>query len=403
MKILFLSQILPYPLDSGVKFRNYYTLRQFAANHDVTLLCFVRPDNTPDQIAHLNDHYCRVHTVLMNRSTLRDTRYLLQSTLTRRSFIISRDTNKSMHAKLTQLLDEAERDGQPYHALHCDQLWMAQYALQKHAIKKVLDQHNVVHMIPQRMAQHESNSLKRLFLEQEWRKLADYEVSACRGFDHILTVSSVDRDALLKLLGASHPPITALPICLDPQATPQVTRASRPTMILHLGTMFWPPNVDGVLWFAKEVFPIIHREIPNTRFAIVGKNPPSSVLDLSGQPGIEVPGYVEDPTSYLEECAAFVVPLRAGGGMRVKIIDAWLRGVPIVSTTIGAEGIDTLPGENILIADQPVSFAQAVIRLINDQEYAQELTANGRAWAEHYYNWRLIYPQLDEIYASLSS
>jgi glycosyltransferase involved in cell wall biosynthesis len=177
--------------------------------------------------------------------------------------------------------------------------------------------------------------------------------------------------------------------------------------------MFWPPNVDGVLWFAREVFPLVRQQVPEARFYIVGKNPPKEVRRLrvarsklrsndqpsaiSHQP-IVVTGYVEDPTPYFADSAVFIVPLRAGGGMRVKILDAWARGIPIVSTTIGSEGIEVREGENILIADTPRDFAQAVVRAIRDKELAQRLAENGRRWVEEKYDWRIIYPKLDEVY-----
>jgi glycosyltransferase involved in cell wall biosynthesis len=188
--------------------------------------------------------------------------------------------------------------------------------------------------------------------------------------------------------------------------------------------MFWPPHVDGVLWFAREVFPLVRQQVPEARFYIVGKNLPKEVCKLqdarsklqrgyrlsairhrpfaiSHQP-IVVTGYVEDPTPYFADSAVFVVPLRAGGGMRVKILDAWARGIPIVSTSIGCEGIEVRDGENILIADTPQDFAQAVVRVIRDLTLAQQLAENGQRWVEEKYDWRVVYRKVDEVYTSLA-
>ncbi|MBN2145982.1 MAG: glycosyltransferase [Anaerolineales bacterium] len=401
MRILFLAQLLPYPLDSGVKFRTYYTLRYLASRHEVTLLCFARADNTPEQVGHLEGYCSRVQTILMRRSKVRDVRYLVESMLFGRSFIIIRDTVHEMQAAVEAAVRQALMEGRPFDAIHCDQLWMAQYALSVQGIRKVIDQHNAVYLIPKRMAQHTRNPLKRLFLEYESRKLARYEAASCQKFDHILTVTDVDRDLLERLLPASHPPITSLPICLDPSDTAQVQVIDKPATILHLGTMYWPPNVDGVLWFAKDVFPLVQIQVPQAQFCVVGKNPPAAVRALGQQPGVRIAGYVEDPLPYLQESAALIVPVRAGGGMRVKIIDGWLRGIPMVSTTIGAEGIEVRAGENILIADDVVAFADAVTRLIQDRALAQSLALNGRRWAEEQYDWRKIYPALDDIYSNL--
>jgi glycosyltransferase involved in cell wall biosynthesis len=409
MRILFLSQLLPYPLDSGVKIRMYFTLRQLAQDHDVTLACFVRHDNTPDEIAHLNA-FCRdVRTVLMQRSLLKDARFLIQSVLANRSFVIIRDTVPAMQRLVDALLEEAEREGRPYDAVHSDQLWMAQYALYARSRvsnrgfqmpKLVLDQHNAVHLILRRMALHARNPLKRGFLAWESRKLARYEADTCRRFDHVITVTDEDKRALSRLYAGGPPPMTIIPICVDPSSVPVVPRDPESKTILHLGTMYWPPNIEGVLWFAREILPRVRRKIPGGEFCVVGKTPPRSVLELAaGDSAVSVAGYVADPEPYLRDSAVFVVPLHAGGGMRVKILDAWLWGIPIVSTTIGAEGIDVQEGENILIADDADAFAEAVVRLLDDRELAQRLAANGREWVERRYDWRVRYQALDEVYA----
>jgi len=169
--------------------------------------------------------------------------------------------------------------------------------------------------------------------------------------------------------------------------------------VLHLGTMFWPPNIDGVLWFAERAFPRVLEHAPEAHFTIVGKNPPEVVESLPQRVrNIHVTGYVPDPGPYLKQAAAFIVPLHAGGGMRVKIVDAWGWGLPVVSTTIGAEGIEVRDGENILLADTPDDFAAAVLHLLKEPAAGERLRANGRAWVEERYNWRRIYPAWDQIY-----
>ena len=142
--------------------------------------------------------------------------------------------------------------------------------------------------------------------------------------------------------------------------------------------MFWPPNVAGVLWFAREVLPLIWARLPEARFVIVGKNPPEEVQSLSADPRIQVAGYVADPLPYLQAADAFVVPLFSGGGMHVKILDAWLWGLPIVSTPLGAEGIDLRDGENILLAADPASFAEATVRLLTDPTLNHRLRTQAR-------------------------
>jgi glycosyltransferase involved in cell wall biosynthesis len=166
--------------------------------------------------------------------------------------------------------------------------------------------------------------------------------------------------------------------------------------------MFWPPNVEGVLWFAWNVWPRVVEQVPEARLAVVGKDPPREVRDLPRHVrNVVVTGYVPDPAPYLAETAVFIVPLRAGGGMRVKIVDAWCWGVPIVSTSIGAEGIELEDGRNILIADEPQALADAVVRVLRDPPLGRRLRENGRRWVEQRYDWRQVYARWDRVYGAL--
>ena len=414
MRILFLSQVLPYPLDAGPKARSYFVLRHLARSHRVTLLTFVRDTDRPEDIAHMA-HLCHaVHTIPMRRSRRRDIKFFAQSLLTRQPFLIIRDQVPAMTERIRQLVRSESFD-----VIHADQLWMAQYALAARAAapaaKLVLDQHNAVHLIPQRLAEAESNPLKRAFLAREARVLATYEPQVCRRFDHVVWVTEEDRRAVAALPGhaarsawpdKSRPsfqdspvPSTVIPICADPSLSAPVRQSPDRRRITFLGGLHWPPNVQGVLWFAKEVFPQVRAQVPDALLTIIGKSPPAG---LDGE-GIEVTGYASDLTPYLAETGAFVVPLHAGGGMRVKILDAWSWGLPVVSTTIGAEGIATRHWENILIADDAYTFGQAVVRLLRDPELARRLGCNGRQTIEEAYDWRITYGAWDEVYQGLLS
>jgi glycosyltransferase involved in cell wall biosynthesis len=162
-----------------------------------------------------------------------------------------------------------------------------------------------------------------------------------------------------------------------------------------MGGLHWPPNSQGVIWFAQEVWPRVLARVPEAVFTVIGKNPPS----LAGMAqAVEVAGYVADPEPYLAETAAFVVPLHAGGGMRVKILEAWRWGLPVVSTTIGAEGIDYENGRDLLIADSPDAFAEAVVRLLCEWELAERIGQAGRRTVETHYDWRTVYRAWDAIY-----
>ncbi len=408
-RILFLTQVLPYPLDSGAKIRAYYVLRHLVSQHEVTLVSFVRADDRPEHAAHL-ESFCRaVYTVPMQRSRLRDARALLVALFSGQSMVIVRDEIGKMRATLRRLVEEETFD-----IVHADQTSMAQYALyarsrtpdpeRRQTTRLVLDAHNALYRIPERMSAHGRNPLKRLAFRREARALARYEAQVYQRFDHVVFVADEDRQVLQKRMSKENTRFTTIPICVDPEEKPLLERTQHLRAITHLGTMFWPPNVEGVIWFAQEVFPRVLAQVPEAQLIIIGKNPPREVQRLKTQdPNVEITGYVEDPTPYLAETAAFIVPLHSAGGMRVKILDAWCWGVPIISTSIGAEGIAVRDGENILIADTPDTFAQAVVRVLQEPTMGERLRENGRRWVQERYNWRRVYALWDEVYRRLVS
>ena len=398
MRILFLSQVLPYPLDAGPKMRSYLVLRHLVQKHEVTLLTFVRDTDRPEDVAHLAEFCQAIHTVPIQRSRRRDLKFLIQSLLTQQPFLIIRDQMPAMTHKLQQLIKS-----EPFDAIHADQLWMAQYALvAKTTLPKarlILDQHNAVHLIPKRLADDETQPLKKRFLAREARLLTRYESDICHRFDHVVWVTQEDRRAVAAWSKPANgqTPSTVIPICADPAHVQPIARSGHGRRITFLGGLHWPPNAQGILWFAKQVFPQIRAEIPEAILTVIGKSPPSG---LEGE-GVEVTGYVVDPMPYLSETAAFIVPLHAGGGMRVKILDAWSWGLPIISTTIGAEGIEIEPEQNILIADTPQTFAQAIIQVLQNSTLAEKLRQNGRQTVLEKYNWQVTYSAWDQIYHAL--
>lgn len=394
MNILFLSQVLPYPLDAGPKVRSYYVLRALAEKHRVTLVTFTRTNDPPDALAHLASFCHAVYPVELRRSPIRELVAFGTSLVQNRPFLIVRDDLSSMDNKLNEIVRANSFD-----VVHSDQLSMAHYALRLQVKWRVLDQHNAVWTIMERLAQNEPSVLKRGAIARDGRLLAQYEAETCARFDRVVTVTEQDKQALTFPDYRPQAPIQVIPICIDPDEIAPLDFVPTARDMVCVGGMFYPPNVDGMLWFADRVLPLVWAESPDTRFFVVGARPDARLLDLARQDQrIVVTGYVPDTMEYLKRAAAFVVPLRAGGGMRVKILDAWARAMPIVSTTVGAEGISLVPNENILIADSPDEFARACLRLVQDRIFAGHLAAKGRKWVEAKYNWRTVYRAWDAIY-----
>jgi len=416
MNILFLTQIVPYPPDSGPKIKTWHVLRYLKEHdHRITLATFVRPEEHA-HLGSLREICDEVYAIPIRRSRLADLFYLLVSNLTGRPFLIERDDL----AEMRRLVSRKARSGK-IDVIHADQLTMTQFALPgrfglfgrlptKDDGKKIVyvfDAHNAVWTIIQRMGEN-SRVVFKPFAALETRRVKRYEGKVVREFDHTLAVSEPDRQALVEAFSTvdhcgNEAPIKVIPIAVDTDQLKPLRRSSGSMNIVTLGTLHYPPNADGIRWFTNEVFPIIRREVPMVKLTIIGKNPPADILELANHyPGvIEVTGYVETLTPYLEKAALMVVPVRAGGGMRVRILEAFARGIPVVTTTIGLEGIDAQPGEHVLVEDTPRGFAEAVVRLINNPSYQDYLGANGRCLAMERYDWRVVLTILDQVYQQI--
>jgi polysaccharide biosynthesis protein PslH len=393
VKILLLTQVVPYPPDAGPKIKTYNVLRALAEQHEVHLASFVR---SPAEEANARSlaRFCAGTTpVPLKRSRLRDLAALARSLVNGQPFLIDRDDSRAMRQAIAELLEQEHFD-----AVHADQLSMGQFAVDLRLPLRVLDEHNAVWTIVQRAAGWEAWGPKRLLAELEWRKLRSYEGALCRRFDRVTVVSEQDAGDLTKAAGA---PLATevIPIAVDTEELAFVPRTEKATNVVSVATMFYPPNVEGIHWFATQVFPAVRRAVPGVAFQAVGARPPAHIRRLATPAsGMIVPGYVADVEPIFEQSAVLVVPLHSGSGMRVKILEAFARGIPIVSTTVGVEGIEARAGEHLLVADRPEEFAAAVIRLLQHPDEAARLASAGRALVEAKYDWRTALAPLQRIY-----
>ena len=217
-------------------------------------------------------------------------------------------------------------------------------------------------------------------------------------FDRCTTVSEIDRQLLLKANPRLR--VDVIPNGVDIQKYQPLPAENASPTLLFIGNMGYPPCVDAVLYFCREIFPLIRRKIGAAELWIVGRDPRPEVLQLNGD-GVHVTGRVDDVIPYYRQSAVCVVPLRAGGGTRLKILEAMALGRPVVSTTIGCEGLDVVDGEHLLIADTPEQFAEKTVRLLTDRQLYQHIAANGRQLVEDRYDWDKIAGRLMDVYAEI--
>ncbi|MGQ9675066.1 MAG: glycosyltransferase family 4 protein [Chloroflexota bacterium] len=393
MKILLITQVVPYPPDAGPKIKTYNVLRYLAQRHEVHLVSFARTAQEEMNARTLGGLCGSVTTVALQRSRLHDLTSLAQSLVARHPFLIERDDAAAMRQAVQTLVRQHSFD-----AVHADQLTMAQFAVNLPVPLRVLDEHNAVWTIVRRAASRERWGPSRVLAELEWRKLRQYEGEICRRFDLVTVVSGEDYAALAEAARAVFP-AKVIPIAVDVQDLRFAPRTLEARHIVSVATMFYPPNVEGVHWFATEVFPLVRRQLPNVLFYVVGGRPPARITGLATEDsGVVVTGYVADLEPILGKCAVMVVPLHSGSGMRVKILEAFARGIPVVSTTVGVEGIRARDQTHLLIADEPQDFARAVVLMLSEPALSVRLARAGRELVESEYDWRTALRGLDEVY-----
>ena len=244
-------------------------------------------------------------------------------------------------------------------------------------VPSILFQHNVEAVIWERLYQQQTNPLMGKYYEMQWRRMFNFERDACRRFDTVIAVSENDAAKMRADYGLHH--VVAIPTAVDTdyfQPHPDVPRA--PNTLVFTGSLDWTPNIDGLRWFVDLVLPVVARAVPNVKLKVVGRNPRSDlVAAIKGRSGVELVGRVPDVRPHVQGATASVVPLLVGGGTRMKIFESLALDTPVVSTTIGAEGLPLEPNYHILIADTPEDFARATIELLRNQAYSAAMGVRG--------------------------
>ncbi|MCE5324481.1 glycosyltransferase family 4 protein [bacterium] len=395
LKILFLAHLFPLPLDSGGKIKSYYTLKALAAEHDVRVLAYVRSD---DELEHLSEleSICKVDLVRLNRSKFRQLYDLLRAITMGKSFIVSRDYRDDMRCAYDRIISDFQPD-----VVHIDHLQMAQFVDFGGSYKTVLDHHNVESMIIKRLADTSESLPVRMYAGIEWPKLQRYEMDICRRASTVLTVSDEDKSTLTRLCSELNN-IVNVPIGVDVDYFQHIERTEGSNNILSIGTMYWPPNIDSMLYFCRDIYPLVKAKMPECTLTIAGQRPVESIKALASDPSVAVIGYVSDSRDLAKDCGAFIVPLRSGSGVRVKILNALAMGLPVVSTSVGAEGLEVESGRHLMLADSPADFADAVVKVLQDRELADSIGRSGRALVCKKYSWQVVGGRLLSVYGALA-
>jgi sugar transferase (PEP-CTERM/EpsH1 system associated) len=385
------------PVDTGGKIRSYNLLRFLAKDHEVTLLSYYGGQRDPDYEAALAKEIPGSETIYTaapdSNAIERGVDYLYRFPR-RAPYAVSKFTHRAVQTTVADWLSSGRFD-----IAVCDFLAASSNFPARLPIPCVLFQHNVESSLWQRMAAVESNPVKKLSFAIESAKMTRYERTTLGRFHHIIAVSEHDRQQMLQMNPGCQ--ITVVPTGVDTQKFNVAPASStRPPRVVFTGSMDWEPNVDAVDYFCSEIWPRIRAAFPDAIFQIVGRNPFAKVQRLASE-SVQVTGTVPSVAEYLERASVVVVPLRIGGGTRLKIFEAMAMGKALVSTSIGAEGLEVESGRDLLLADEAQSFADAVILLLRDAALRRRLEQAAVRLAAQY-DWSHVVKQFDEVLSKLT-
>ncbi|MEP7381412.1 MAG: glycosyltransferase [Gemmatimonadota bacterium] len=388
MHILWLKTELLHPVDKGGKIRTYQTLKHLKSLHQVTYLTLDDGSAAPDAEARA-DEYChnliRIPFSAPPKGTTAFYADLARNVLSTLPYAVARYRSSRMREAIRRAVRERHVD-----LVICDFLTPSINVPSDLGVPTLLFQHNVEAAIWERHAAVAQHPVKKAYMREQWRRMRGFERDECRRFDHVIAVSEADRDIFREGYGVDS--VSDVPTGVDTDFfRPSGRVALQPHEIAFTGSMDWMPNEDGIAWFVHDILPLVRRDVPDATLSIVGRNPTAGVRALAGvAPGIVVTGTVPDIRPFLERAGAIIVPLRVGGGTRLKIFEAMAMERPIVSTTIGAEGLPVADGVDIRIADDAPGFAAAIVTLLRDPAVGATLGAAAARQVREQFGWQRV-------------
>ena len=418
-RILFLTPQLPYPPEQGTAIRNYNLIKEISRRHHVALLSFAHGAHSAHDAGPMRTLGEPLVTVpTPHRSNADRLRTLLTT--------CAPDMAHRLHspAFATALRDLERRE--QFDIIQVEGVELASYALMirewrgrgasvEYAAKLanrsagpalIFDDHNAEYLLQRRHFESDLGNPRRwaeaLYSLIQWRRLMRFERQVCHQVDAVLAVSDADAHALTSLVPGLEPLVVPNGVDLTryhpdlPDSLPLQHPA-----IVFTGKMDYRPNVDAVLWFYNLVWPLVREELRQAHLYVVGKQPHRRLTSLPRDPSVTVTGYVADILPYFGGADIYIAPLRIGGGTRLKVLEAMSAGLPLVTTTVGVEGVDLTSGQHALLADTPEHFGRAVVGLLRDPERARALGLAARHFVAERHGWERIVARLEPLYASI--
>lgn len=395
MRILWLKTELLHPVDKGGKIRTYHMLKEMKRDHHITYLTLDGGTANEDARSRAEE-YCHELVCVPHRTRTKFSAGfyfdLAQNLTSKLPYVIKKYESQQMRREVVERAQKGTFD-----VIVCDFLTPSVNVPIGIPCATVLFQHNVEAMIWKRHYEIQQNTLKKVYLRDQWRKMKSFERATCRRYDCVVAVSLEDRETMQREYGVRA--VEDVPTGVDTEFfRPRRRGVREPHHLVFTGSMDWLPNEDAIRYFTEQIMPLIKQSVSDVRLTVVGRNPSESLLELSKRDSaVTVTGRVEDVRPYMERAAAFIVPIRIGGGTRLKIYEAMAMEQAIVSTTVGAEGLPVKDGKDVLLADTPQDFAGAVVRVLTDTNFANELGLCAASTVREKYGWDKVTGKFVEI------
>ncbi|NNM34171.1 MAG: glycosyltransferase [Gemmatimonadetes bacterium] len=381
MRVLVIDEEFPWPLNTGKRTRSFSLTKALAERDDVSYLAYGEADS--DAVRAMEACGITCHCVPPPDRRQEGPKFyakLLMNLVSSLPYIVSSHYTERFARRLAEVHRE-----KPYDLVVCEWSPYSIFLKSTPELKSVIVAHNIEADIWRRYEENETNPLRRWYISIQRAKVESFERN-CFSWSHGATAVT-DADAqVIASYGVPYP-VRTVENGVDVGYFVPTESEPDPDALVFTGSMDWRPNQDAVEFFVKEVFPGIRRERPGARITVVGRRPPRSIQDLGHVDGVTITGTVDDVRPFVEEAAVFVVPLRIGGGSRLKILEAMAMGKPVLSTSVGAEGLQVTDGQDIVLADGAEAFARATLELLDDRERQRRIARAGRALVEQRYHW----------------
>jgi glycosyltransferase involved in cell wall biosynthesis len=387
MRLLVLDEYLSWPIDSGKKVRTFNILEQLSRQHRLMLLTYVWGD--PSEAAglakfrELGIEVTTVERTNPRKSGLGFYVRLLRNLFSPLPYIVDGHLSEAYSSEVRRLVNEWKPD-----AVMAEWSPYSIFAERLGKIPRVAVAHNLESSIWRGYVDKADNPLKRTYLKLQYNRVKAFEESIFGWLDGLVTVSPIE----LEYVRSAYPGLRSVQVDngVDTEYFAPSDEPEDPRLVSFCGSMDWRPNQDGVTHFVNDTLPILRRRIPDIKVLMIGREPPAWLIELGNRHQVEFTGSVDDVRPMVQRSAVSIVPLRIGGGSRLKILEAFSMGKAVVSTTLGAEGLELSHGKHLLIADTPEEFAHAVADLIENPEQRRELGEAGRLLVESRYRWQEI-------------